>query len=77
LLPSVNQCAYLSEDVGIEKNISITEHQRVRFGSVFNNAFNRHRFLTLNTDIDNTQAFGTFTGATPGRTIQFFLRYEF
>lgn len=77
VLPSLQQCAYLDEDIGIEKDVTITEHHRIRFGSIFNNAFNRHQFTGLNTDIDNIEAFGTFTGVTPGRTVQFFLRYEF
>ena len=77
-LPNQRLCGYMEENFGIDKEfLPISEHVRIRFGSLFQNAFNRVNWRTLNSDINNPASFGKYQDSYPGRNIQFYLRVEF
>jgi hypothetical protein len=75
-LPNVRQCANAQEDVSIDKAVNITERYRFRFGFIFANAFNRHYWTGINTALESP-GFGTVSGASPPRTVQYYLRFDF
>jgi hypothetical protein len=76
-LPNVRNCGYKNENFSLFKNFQLTEKVRLKFGGEFFNAFNRHMWTGLGTDINNPTTFGTFTGATPPRNIQLQMKIEF
>ena len=76
-LPNQRLCGYKEEDFGIDKVFPVHEQMNIRFGSLFQNAFNRVNWRTLNTDINNPASFGVYSDSYPGRAIQFYLRFEF
>ncbi len=77
VLPNVRSCGYLNENLSISKGFRITESMRLKFSANFFNAFNRHAWTGLGTDVDNPATFGTFSGATAPRTIQLAGRFDF
>lgn len=76
-LPNVRNCGYLNEDLSVTKLFRVTESSHLKFSANFFNAFNRHSWTGLGTDIDNPATFGVFSGATAPRTIQLMGRFEF
>jgi hypothetical protein len=76
VLSTVRGCAYFDEDLGLDKQIPITESKRFAVGAFITNLFNRHQFQNLNTNIDAPN-FGTFAGASFPRTVQLYVRLEF
>jgi hypothetical protein len=76
-LPNIRVCGYMEENFGIDKEFPIREGTTIRFGSLFQNAFNRVNWRTLNTDTGNTASFGKYQDSYPGRNIQFYLRVDF
>jgi hypothetical protein len=76
-LPNIRVCGYKEGNFGIDKEFPVREGTIIRFGSLFQNAFNRVNWRTLNTDIGNTASFGRYQDSYPGRNIQFYLRIEF
>ena len=75
-IPDYRLCGFQEEDFGLNKEVQMNDRWKVRFGTLWQNAFNRHTFETLNTDI-NSAAFGKYGAAYPGRNIQFYARFEF
>jgi hypothetical protein len=76
-IPNFRGCGYSTENISINKVIALTEGTRLKFSANFFNAFNRHTWTGLGTDINNTSAFGKFTGVTAPRTIQLSGKFEF
>lgn len=76
-IPNFRACGYSTENISINKSFSITEGMHLKFSANFFNAFNRHYWTGLGTDINNTSAFGKFTGVTAPRTIQLAAKFEF
>jgi hypothetical protein len=60
----------------VTKNTQITEHLNWAFYAQFFNAFNRHRFTTINANADNA-SFGIPSGVSLPRHIQFGTRLQF
>jgi len=77
VIPSFRGCGYSTENISINKVIGLTEGTRLKFAANFFNAFNRHAWTGLGTDINNSSAFGKFTGVTAPRTIQISAKFEF
>jgi hypothetical protein len=77
VIPSYRGCGYATENISINKGIALTEGTRLKFSANFFNAFNRHSWTGLGTDINNTSAFGKFTGVTAPRSIQIAAKFEF
>ena len=75
-IPSLRQCGFMEEDFGLNKQIAVNERWKVRFGTLWQNAFNRHPWETLNTDT-NSSAFGHYGAAYPARNIQIYALIEF
>ena len=77
-LPTVRDCAVLQENIQLQKNMRITERWTVSFGTLWQNALNRHFFpwRRIQRNINNA-AFGKWTAASPPRNIMFFMRVEF
>jgi len=77
-LPNVRNCGYAEEDFGLDREIKLKEAKVLRFGTFFQNAFNRvdYQAITFNSDI-NSSGFGRYGDAYPGRKIQFYLRFQF
>jgi hypothetical protein len=77
-LPTVRLCAYLNEDLGVQKTFPFHgENDRFVYGVNAQNVFNRHYLSSLSTDIDVPATFGRFGGGSPGRSVQMYLRLEF
>jgi carboxypeptidase family protein len=76
-LPNLRVCGYMEENFGIDKEFPVSEHARIRFGSLFQNAFNRVNWRTINSDINNPASFGKYQDSYPGRNVQFYLRVDF
>lgn len=76
-LPSFRGCGYSTENISIKKGFRLTEGKRLEIGANFFNAFNRHTWTGLGTDINNLSAFGKFTGATAPRSIQLDGKFTF
>ena len=76
-LPNFRACGYSTENISLSKSFAITEGKRLKFSANFFNAFNRHYWTGLGTDINNTSAFGKFTGVTAPRSIQIAAKFEF
>ena len=77
VLPTVRRCPYLDEHLGIQKDFRFHENALFAIGMQGQNIFNRHYWQNVGTDIGNPAAFGRFTGASYGRTIQLYARIEF
>lgn len=77
LLPNIRSCGILIENISIQKLFPIREGTRILFSADFNNAFNRHYWVGLSSNISNPAAFGRYGGASDPRTIQFHLKVEF
>jgi hypothetical protein len=75
-LPDVRSCGYKNEDISVDKSVAINERSRVHVGMIFANAFNRHYWGGINTGIASP-GFGTISGASAPRTMQYYLRVEF
>ena len=75
-IPSLRQCGFMEEDFGLNKQVAVSERWKVRFGTLWQNAFNRHPWETLNTDTDSS-TFGHYGAAYPARNIQLYARIEF
>lgn len=75
---SARQCAYVDEDLGLEKDFTIHERITINFGTMMSNVFNRHSFgFGLGSDIDNPASFGRYTVAQGGRMIQLYTKVSF
>ena len=77
VLPHTRACAYLNENLELQKKFPITERWAFNFGVMANNALNRHWFQQFNTNISSPGNFGTPNASTNGRWIQFWGRLEF
>jgi hypothetical protein len=77
VIPSYRGCPYYTENISINKGIALMEGMRLKFSVNFFNAFNRHAWTGVGTDINNTSAFGKFTGTTAPRSIQIAAKFEF
>ena len=75
-LPSTRDCAVIQENIQLEKNFRITERIGVEFGTIWQNALNRHWWIGLNTGVESAD-FGKYTGASPPRNIMFYLTVKF
>src|SRR5262249_38961718 len=75
-LPNVRACGYQDEAFGLEKEFNVHEQWKIKFGTYWQNAFNRHPWRGLNTDL-GSPAFGQYTDVNPARFIEFYLRVEF
>ena len=77
-LPNVRDCAVIQENIQLEKVFRITERWGVQFGTIWQNALNRHFFpyRSIQRRIENA-AFGKVTSASPPRNIMFFLKVQF
>jgi hypothetical protein len=73
----LRNCKFIEEDLGIDKDIQLTERARLRFGTMISNIFNRVVFFGLSTNIDVPSSFGKETQAVPGRNVQFYMKFEF
>jgi hypothetical protein len=74
--PNVRGCGYKSEDVSFDKGITLTESTRFHLGLIVANMFNRHYWTGINTSLPSP-GFGTISGATSPRTMQYYVRFEF
>jgi len=63
-------------DIGLTKNIPITERYNLQFRTEFFNAFNIVNFNNP-TSVLSSSAFGVITGAGPSRSIQFSLKLTY
>ena len=63
-------------DLSIFKDTRITESKMVQFRAEFFNIFNLHYFNSVD-EVLGDSGFGLFTGTTPGRILQFGLRFVF
>ena len=70
-------CGFAGENFSVNKDFLVHENIRVNFAGEFFNLFNRHSFYGINTQITNPAAFGTYSEATGGRSVQFHLRLAF
>jgi hypothetical protein len=77
VLPNFRACGYSTEQISLSKGFRLTESKHLKFSANFFNAFNRHAWTGLGTDINNTSAFGKFTGVTAPRTIQLSGKFVF
>ena len=77
VLPTVRNCPYYNENLSAQKMFKIRERGTLLFSADFNNLFNRHTWLGLQTNIDNAATFGQYTGASVPRLIQFHVKLEF
>src|SRR6266404_4935033 len=73
---------FFGVDLGVNKTFKITERQNLRFSASAFNLTNSVRFdpatLTVNTNLQNAQAFGQYTQTlTNPRVMEFALRYQF
>ena len=76
-LPSDRPCSYFNENATLQKDTYVTEDIYVRLGADFFNLFNRHIWGNPNTDIGNTEGFGTIRRVTNPRIIQMHLSIHF
>jgi hypothetical protein len=75
-LPDVRGCGIFSEDLSLQKVFIIHERLNFLLSADAQNAFNRHQWTGLRTNIE-TPGFGQFTGATGPRLLQLHARIEF
>jgi hypothetical protein len=66
----------INEDFGLQKNNRITERLRFQLRAEFLNAFNRHQFGGINTNVTNP-AFGQVTNVFNNRQVQLGARLDF
>jgi hypothetical protein len=76
-LPSTRTCPYLNENFSIIKHFFVTERTKLEFGTYFFNAFNRHRWLGLQSNIGVAESFGRFTSASTPRQILLYGKINF
>jgi hypothetical protein len=76
-LPKVRGCPALNENLSVTKTTPIRESWNLKFGAEFFNAFNRHEWSSLASNVNNPLTFGTFSSATSPRTIQLYGRITF
>ena len=76
-LPNARFCGFGEEDFGLDREVKLKENKTVRFGTFWQNAFNRVDYQpdVFNNDI-NSSGFGRYGDAYPGRKIQFYLRFQ-
>jgi hypothetical protein len=67
---------YNNLDLSVIKDTNITESKTLQFRAEFFNIFNLHAFDSLGSTL-GVPGFGLFSGSTPGRIIQFGLRFTF
>jgi hypothetical protein len=67
--------AYSSTDFAVLKDFPFKERYRFEFRSEFFNAFNQVNFGNPDSSVIDGPAFGTIQGASPGRVIQFGLKF--
>lgn len=77
ILPNVRTCGAVNETFSLVKDFSIRERIGVKFGADFFNAFNRHQWYALQTNVSNPQSFGQYTAATDPRIIQLHMSVNF
>src|SRR5262249_4050798 len=75
-LPNPRQCAYLNEDVGLDKGFTFGEGRRLAIGVMGTNAFNRHQLNSLTTS-RTSASFGQFTNSSYPRTFQLYAKFTF
>jgi hypothetical protein len=75
-LQTIGQCGTAEEDISLDKSITITEKTRFHIVMLFINAFNRHYWTGIDSSIADP-GFGTVSGATNPRTLQYYGRFEF
>jgi len=75
-LSDQRSCYIAQEDLSLDKSITIAESSKFHIGMIFVNAFNRHYWGGITTNIESP-AFGTISNASPPRTIQYYGRIEF
>lgn len=68
--------SYENLDLGLYRNFSFSENQRVQFRAEFFNVLNHPNFA-LPVGTINTPSAGRVFGSSPGRIIQFALKYNF
>jgi hypothetical protein len=67
---------FLQDDLSLQKNFHPIEQMRIQFRAEFLNAFNRHRFTGIQTNVSNP-LFGQITSVSDDRrTIQFGIRAD-
>jgi hypothetical protein len=76
-LPNVRSCGYENANMSVTKSFHIVEKVNFKFGGNFFNLLNQHSWTGLAANINSPTAFGTFSGATAPRVIQFSGRIEF
>jgi hypothetical protein len=76
-LPKLRGCPSVNENLSATKSFPIRESWNLKFGVELFNAFNRHEWSGLQSNVDDPLTFGTFTGATSPRTIQLSGRFNF
>jgi hypothetical protein len=76
-LPNVRFCGFAEEDFGLDREVKLKEGKTVRFGTFWQNAFNRVDYQpdVFNNDMQSS-GFGRYGDAYPGRKIQFYLRFQ-
>ena len=79
VLPNVNTCRFVNEDVSIAKKFHIKELVNVELGADFFNIFNRHFWNNrgFRQSISSPGTFGRYTQASRSRSIQMHLRINF
>jgi hypothetical protein len=75
-LQTIRQCGNAEEDLSLDKSVRITEKVRFHIGTLFINAFNRHFWTGIDTGIADP-GFGTVSGASNPRTLQYYGRFDF
>ena len=73
---SIYERPTLNEDISLQKNFSILEKVNATFRMEAFNAFNRHRFNSIDNTVTDP-GFGTYNGVTGNRTMQASLRLSF
>jgi hypothetical protein len=79
-LPSSRSCSYLDEDVGMNKDISLSERWKLHFGILVYNIFNRHAFSPsgFQHNIDIPSSFGHYSAILSNpRQLQYFMKLSF
>lgn len=75
-LPNVRGCGSSNEDLTFDKSFTLYRESRFHFGMLFLDAFNRHYWGGIHTNIEDP-AFGTVSSASGPRIIQYYGRFEF
>jgi hypothetical protein len=75
-LSSTRICPYLNENMSLVKSFPIKERVKAVVGVNAFNMFNRHQWLSLQTNI-GVPSFGKFTSASTPRTVQLYGKITF